>query len=67
MGREALEAGSRLTDAVPMTSWLLLTYLGLAATLVRSLLIAAKVVPSLCRACGKQQERRDIGDEICRC
>jgi len=50
-----------------MQSWMLLPYLALTLSLVRSLLVAAKIVPPQCRRCGLARERRDMGDTICRC
>jgi hypothetical protein len=46
---------------------LILPYFVLWATLMRSLLIAAKVLPPTCGRCGRNLERRSLGDEICRC
>jgi hypothetical protein len=36
-------------------------------TLMRSLLVAAKVVPPSCARCGIQLERRQLGERVCRC
>ena len=36
-------------------------------TLMRSLLVAAKVVPQSCARCGVQLERRQLGEPVCRC
>ncbi len=36
-------------------------------TLMRSLLVAAKVVPPSCARCGVQLERRQLGEPVCRC
>ena len=36
-------------------------------TLMRSLLVAAKVVPPSCARCGVQLERRALGEPVCRC
>jgi hypothetical protein len=38
-----------------------------AATLMRSLLVAAKVLPPSCGRCGVQLERRALGEPVCRC
>ncbi|HYY04091.1 MAG TPA: hypothetical protein VE736_09435 [Gaiellaceae bacterium] len=46
---------------------LILPYFVLWATLMRSLLIAAKVLPPTCARCGRNLERRALGDEICSC
>jgi hypothetical protein len=46
---------------------LILPYFVLCATLVRSLLVAAKLVPPTCARCGLNLERRIMGEEICRC
>ena len=50
-----------------MQTWLILPYLALTLSLVRSLLVAAKVLPPQCRRCGLERERRRIGERICRC
>jgi hypothetical protein len=36
-------------------------------TLMRALLVAAKVVPRSCARCGVQLERRALGEPVCRC
>ncbi len=36
-------------------------------TLMRSLLVAAKVLPASCARCGVQLERRALGEPVCRC
>lgn len=46
---------------------MILPYLALTLSLVRSLLVAAKVLPPLCHTCGLQRERRSLGEQICRC
>jgi hypothetical protein len=46
---------------------LILPYFVLWATLVRSLLVAAKLLPPTCGRCGRNLERRIMGEEICRC
>jgi hypothetical protein len=38
-----------------------------AATLMRGLLVAAKVLPPSCARCGVQLERRALGEPVCRC
>ena len=38
-----------------------------AITLMRSLLVAAKVLPPSCGRCGVQLERRALGEPVCRC
>jgi hypothetical protein len=50
-----------------MQSWLLLPYLALTLSLVRSLLVAAKVLPPQCHRCGLQRERRELGERVCAC
>ena len=67
MGLAALAAAARVADASPMHSWLLLPYLALTLSLVRSLLVAAKVLPPQCRQCGLDRERRELGARVCRC
>ena len=44
---------------------LLEVFLGL--TLMRSLLVAANVLPPNCARCGVQLERRALGEPVCRC
>jgi hypothetical protein len=46
---------------------LILPYFVLWATLVRSLLVVAKILPPSCGRCGRDLERRALGAEICRC
>lgn len=55
-----------------MNSYLLLTYLVMAATLGRALLVAAKLAPSTeprpkCRRCQLPLERRALGEQVCGC
>lgn len=38
-----------------------------ALTLMRGLLVAAKVLPPSCGRCGVQFERRALGEPVCRC
>ena len=38
-----------------------------ALTLMRSLLVAANVLPPSCGRCGVQLERRTLGEPVCRC
>jgi hypothetical protein len=38
-----------------------------ALTLMRSLLVAAKVLPPTCARCGVQLERRALGEPVCTC
>ena len=50
-----------------MDPTILLLELVFAVTLMRSLLVAAKVVPPSCGNCGLQLERRALGEPVCRC
>jgi hypothetical protein len=50
-----------------MHSWLIILNLGLGLTFVRSMLVAAKVLPPFCARCGHARERRNLGDPVCRC
>lgn len=50
-----------------MTTWMLLAYLALAASLLRSMLVAAEKVPRACARCGLQVERRSLGERVCNC
>lgn len=36
-------------------------------TLMRALLVAAKIVPPSCARCGVQFERRALGEPVCHC
>lgn len=46
---------------------LVLLQLLVAVTLMRSLLVAAHVLPPSCGKCGVQLERRALGEPVCRC
>jgi len=50
-----------------MQSWMLIPYLALAASLLRSMLVAAEKLPPSCARCGVQVERRRLGERVCRC
>jgi len=50
-----------------MTTHLLLTYAVLWATLLRTLLVGAKVLPASCARCGRRLERQSLGEVICAC
>lgn len=55
-----------------MSSYVLLPYLIMAATLGRALLVAAKLAPETrtadrCNRCGLPRERRELGQAICVC
>jgi hypothetical protein len=51
-----------------MTTWTIVLLEALfAITLMRSLLVAAKVLPPSCARCGVQLERRALGEPVCRC
>jgi uncharacterized Zn finger protein (UPF0148 family) len=50
-----------------VSSTLILPYLALFAVLFRALLVGAKIAPSSCRRCGRPQERRRLGEQICGC
>ena len=50
-----------------MPSWLLLPYLVLWATLMRALLVRAKIVPPTCARCGLRFERQELGEPVCSC
>lgn len=38
-----------------------------AATLMRALLVSARLLPPSCARCGVQLERRALGEPVCRC
>jgi hypothetical protein len=50
-----------------MTMPLAATYLLFAATLMRSLLVRARILPPTCASCGLPLERQRLGDPICSC
>jgi hypothetical protein len=50
-----------------MNKTVVLLELIVVLTLMRSLLVAAKVVPPSCARCGVQLERRALGEPVCRC
>ncbi|MGH2997488.1 MAG: hypothetical protein ACRDN6_15590 [Gaiellaceae bacterium] len=50
-----------------MTLTLFLLYVSLAATLMRSILVRAHVVPPSCGRCGLPFERRELGERVCAC
>ena len=50
-----------------MTTQLLLAYAVLWATLLRALLVRARLIPPTCRRCGFAFERSELGQQICSC
>ena len=50
-----------------MTGHWLLVYGFVWATLMRALLVRAKVLPATCARCGRVFERRALGEQVCRC
>ena len=50
-----------------MQSWMIILNLGLGLALIRSMLVAAKILPPSCTRCGHARERRNLGDRVCRC
>jgi len=50
-----------------MVASLVLPSFVLWATLMRGLLVAAKLLPPSCRRCGLAFERRVMGEPVCRC
>jgi hypothetical protein len=50
-----------------MTGPFLVFYLFLWATLMRALLVKARILPPTCARCGLQYERRALGADICSC
>jgi hypothetical protein len=45
----------------------LVWYLLLWATLMRALLVKARVLPPTCARCGLAYERRALGEDVCGC
>jgi hypothetical protein len=50
-----------------MSGPLIVVYLVFGATLMRALLVSARLVPPTCAACGLPFERQRLGDPVCRC
>jgi hypothetical protein len=50
-----------------MTGPFFAVYLCFWATLMRALLVRARILPPTCARCGLQYERRALGEEICHC
>jgi hypothetical protein len=50
-----------------MTGPLIVAYLLLWATLMRGLLVRAKILRPTCARCGLPYERRRLGDPVCHC
>ena len=51
----------------PLQPTIILIELAFVVTLMRGLLVAAKVLPPSCGRCGLQMERRELGEPVCRC
>jgi hypothetical protein len=50
-----------------MSGHLFVLYLVLWATLMRALLVKARVLPPTCARCGLAYERRALGETVCSC
>jgi hypothetical protein len=50
-----------------MTVQLGIAYAALCATLLKALLVRARVVPAQCETCGEPFERRELGQRVCSC
>jgi hypothetical protein len=50
-----------------MTGQWIIVYALLWATLMRALLVRARVLPPTCARCGLPFERRALGAPVCRC
>jgi hypothetical protein len=50
-----------------MSSTYLIAYALLWATLMRALLVKARVLPATCARCGLRFERRALGEPVCAC
>jgi hypothetical protein len=50
-----------------MTGPILIAYVLLWATLMRALLVKARVLPPTCARCGLTYERRRLGEPVCSC
>ncbi len=62
-----LNSHAARADTEAMDPFTVLTYLVFSATLMRALLVAAKIVPPSCGRCGIKLERRTLGEPVCRC
>jgi hypothetical protein len=50
-----------------MSGPILLVYALLWATLMRALLVKARILPPTCARCGLTYERRQLGERVCCC
>ncbi len=50
-----------------MTTQLVLAYTVLWVTLIRTLLVRARLLPASCARCGRHYERSELGQVICSC
>jgi hypothetical protein len=50
-----------------MSAQLLVVYGLFWATLMRALLVKARLLPPTCARCGLPLERRALGERVCRC
>jgi len=50
-----------------MSGPILIAYALFWATLMRALLVKARVLPPTCARCGLPLERRALGDRVCSC
>ena len=50
-----------------MTFQLALAYAALWLTLLRALLVRARLIPRSCGRCGRPYERQELGQRICSC
>jgi hypothetical protein len=50
-----------------MSGPILILYVLLAATLMRALLVKARILPPTCARCGLIYERRRLGERVCTC
>jgi hypothetical protein len=62
-----LNPGLLAADTEGMSSQLFVPYMVLWATLMRALLVRARIAPPLCARCGMKLERSTLGEAICRC
>ena len=50
-----------------MPTWAILPYLVLWAVLMRALFVKANIAPRTCGRCGRNFERRELGEPVCSC
>ena len=65
--RQPLNPQARRADIGAMSGQVFVPYMVLWASLMRALLVRARIAPPLCGRCGLKMERSSLGETICRC